>query len=86
MDQATLDQAGRLRSRLLSRAHGKAGNIWREGLIEMAHQRGGTPLSKRDARVLVDASSHQPVILDTRLIDLPRHQIARLLADVTACA
>jgi len=84
VDQAALDQAGRLRSRLLSRAHGKAGNIWREGLIETAHQRGGTPLSKRDARVLVDAYSHQPVILDTRLIDLPRHQIARLLADVTA--
>jgi hypothetical protein len=26
------------------------------------------------------------VILDTRLIELPRHQIARLLADVTASA
>jgi N4-bis(aminopropyl)spermidine synthase len=86
VDQATLDPAGRLRSRLLSRAHGKAGNIWREGLIESAHQHGGAPVSKRDARALVEDHSHQPAVLDTRLIDLPRHQIARLLADVTASA
>ena len=86
VDQAALDPAGRLRSRLLSRAHGKGGNIWREGLIETAHQRGGTLLSKRDARALVEAHSRQPAVLDTRLIELPRHQIARLLADVTASA
>jgi len=44
------------------------------------------PLSKRNARALAEAHASQPHILDTRLMELPRHQIARLLDDVAASA
>ncbi len=39
-----------------------------------------------DARAAAEASARQPDVLDTRLIDLPRHQIARVLEDAAASA
>jgi predicted methyltransferase len=81
VDPAALGAPGKLAHRILSRAHGKVGNAWREGLVDAARERTGVQLTKRDARALAEAQSRQPLILDTRLIDLPRHQIARLLAD-----
>jgi hypothetical protein len=81
----TLDPPGRLARRILRRAHGKTGNAWREGLIDASRELGG-PLTKRDARAAAEASARQPDVLDTRLIDLPRHQIARVLEDAAASA
>ena len=81
----TLDPPGRLARRILRRAHGKVGNAWREGLIDASRELGG-PLTKRDARAAAEASARQPDVLDTRLIDLPRHQIARVLEDAAASA
>jgi predicted methyltransferase len=78
-DAAGADTAGErsIAAFLLGRAHGKTGNAWRDGLI--AAEPG---LTKRAARAAVDAAASRPEILDTRLLDLPRHQIAGLLADV----
>jgi N4-bis(aminopropyl)spermidine synthase len=81
----TLDPPGRLARRILRRAHGKVGNAWREGLIDASREL-GDPLTKRDARAAAEASARQPDVLDTRLIDLPRHQIARVLEDAAASA
>ncbi|WP_093157909.1 bis-aminopropyl spermidine synthase family protein [Saccharopolyspora antimicrobica] len=60
---------------LLQRAHGKLGNVWREGLI--AHV--DPELTKRAAKERIAALA--PVLddLDLRLIDLPRHRIEALL-------
>jgi predicted methyltransferase len=82
----TLDPPGRLARRILRRAHGKVGNAWREGLIDASRELGGGQLTKRDARAAAEASARQPDVLDTRLIDLPRHQIARVLEDAAASA
>jgi N4-bis(aminopropyl)spermidine synthase len=79
----SLDTPGRMAQRLLRRVHGKLGNVWREGLIEAAAEH-GQALAKRQARTLVEARAHPPWALGTRLIDLPRHQIARILADAMA--
>ena len=81
----TLDPPGRLARRILRRAHGKVGNAWREGLIDASRELGG-PLTKRDARAAAEAAARQPDVLDTRLIDLPRHQIAHVLEDAAASA
>ncbi|KAA5832851.1 bis-aminopropyl spermidine synthase family protein [Saccharopolyspora hirsuta] len=61
---------------LLQRAHGKIGNVCREGLI--AHV--DPELTKRTAKDRVVALAPTPSDLDLRLIDLPRHRIADLLA------
>ena len=82
----TLDPPGRLTRRILRRAHGKVGNAWREGLIDASREPGCAPLTKRDARAMAEAAARQPDVLDTRLIDLPRHQIARVLEDAAASA
>ena len=83
-DAQLLDPPARLARRMLYRAHGKAGNVWREGLIEASRELAGGPLTKREARAAVEAGARQGDALDTRLIDLPRHQIARLLDDAMA--
>jgi hypothetical protein len=85
-DAQLLDPPARLARRMLLRAHGKAGNVWREGLIEASRELAGGPLTKREARAAVEAGARQGDALDTRLIDLPRHQIARLLDDAMASA
>jgi N4-bis(aminopropyl)spermidine synthase len=82
----TLDPPGRLARRMLRRAHGKVGNVWREGLIDASRELAGGPLTKRDARAVVEAGARRRDVLDTRLIDLPRHQIARVLEDAAASA
>jgi N4-bis(aminopropyl)spermidine synthase len=81
----SLDVPGRVAQYLLRRVHGKLGNVWREGLIEAAAEHGHA-LAKRPARALVEARAYPPWALRTRLIDLPRHQIARILADAMASA
>lgn len=68
--------ADRVRSGLLHRAHGKLGNRWREALIAAS----GGALSKREAKQRVADLAPEPRDLDQRLIDLPRHRLAELLA------
>jgi N4-bis(aminopropyl)spermidine synthase len=64
---------------LLSRAHGKVGNVWREALI-----REGESLSKNEARSIIASAVTRQAWLDARLIDLPRHAIVTVLADAGA--
>jgi hypothetical protein len=71
-------------NRLLSRAHGKIGNIWREGLIRLSRDRLDGPLTKNAARAAISAAVTQSSWLEERLIDLPRHAIRTLLADTDA--
>jgi hypothetical protein len=88
----TLDPPGRLAGRMLRRAHGKVGNVWREGLIDASRELAGGPLTKRAARAVVEAGVRQGAgarqgdVLGARLIDLPRHQIVRVLEDAAASA
>ena len=63
---------------VLERAHGKAANSWREGLIRAS---GGT-LTKNEARSAIAVASRHPDLLDTAPISLPRHQLTALLADI----
>jgi hypothetical protein len=107
--------------RILSRAHGKLGNVWREGLIEVCRQESGPEsggsLTKRTAQAIIEAAVSETSgkaavseaereasgeaaskadgearvesggevgasgrrVLETRLIDLPRHQLGRVL-------
>lgn len=60
---------------LLDRAHGKPGNIWREALTR-------TGLTKNEARARI-AELTPGLDLGNRLVDLPRHQLAELLAAVS---
>jgi hypothetical protein len=86
VDTTALGAGGRLVSRLLHRAHGKVGNVWREGLIDVHRERNLGPLTKRAARAGVAAHVPRKDVLDTCLIDLPRHQIVQLLRAAPASA
>jgi N4-bis(aminopropyl)spermidine synthase len=68
----------------LCRAHGKAGNVWREALIRHSVERLGEPLTRNQARSLVAGAATNPTWLDARLIDLPRHAIRTLLGEAEA--
>ncbi|HET9141449.1 bis-aminopropyl spermidine synthase family protein [Actinophytocola sp.] len=72
------ERGGAVRRHLLSHAHGKIGNVWREALI----QHSGRNLTKNAARALVARTATQPSRLDARLLDLPRHAISLLLREV----
>jgi hypothetical protein len=65
------------------RAHGKIGNAWREGLIAAAQSRGGT-LTKKDARRLIELASAGADLTDHCLMDLPRHLLPVLRAQIDA--
>ncbi|MBP2474522.1 hypothetical protein JOF53_003394 [Crossiella equi] len=67
-------ESQRVERALLDRAHGKPGNTWREALT-------ATGLTKNEARALIaERAGH--LDLGPRLVDLPRHQVAELLAAV----
>jgi predicted methyltransferase len=72
------DAAARLTRHVLSRAHGKIGNVWREGLIYAAQEPGAEPVTKNQARAIIGAAA-PPEYLDTSLMSLPRQQLATLL-------
>ncbi|WP_020670545.1 bis-aminopropyl spermidine synthase family protein [Amycolatopsis nigrescens] len=58
---------------LLTKAHGKLGNVWREALISSSDG----AMTKNDARAHIER--HAPGLSAHRLIDLPRHRIAAIL-------
>lgn len=64
---------------VLSRAHGKLGNVAREALIA----NGAAALTKRAAQRYLHESAPSPADLQLRLVDLPRHRIAALLPVLT---
>ncbi|MEU2103225.1 bis-aminopropyl spermidine synthase family protein [Nocardia sp. NPDC019255] len=67
---------------LLSRAHGKVGNVWRDGLIR--HASDETELTKRQARDLVQTTASKSKLLGLPLIELARHDVATVVADARA--
>lgn len=67
---------------MLSRAHGKIANIWREALISTCRASDGRSLTKNRAREIVRAHSRRSPLLDSSLVELPRHQLRELLEDV----
>ncbi|OLF14616.1 bis-aminopropyl spermidine synthase family protein [Actinophytocola xanthii] len=67
---------------LLTRAHGRTGNVWREALVRHA----GRALTKNEARAAVAAAVSRPAWLEVRLVDLPRHAVRGLLAEAEAGA
>jgi predicted methyltransferase len=72
------DGASRLARYVLSRAHGKIGNTWREGLIRVAQELGAEPVTKNQARAIISAAA-PPEYLEASLMSLPRRQVADLL-------
>lgn len=86
VDPAELATAARVVRWVLDRPHGKLANTWREGLIKASRRSEGEPLTKNEAREIVDQAASRRELLDLRLIDLPRHQIRDLLAQVEASA
>ena len=65
---------------LLTRAHGKLGNVWREALIRAARDARGAALTRNRARAVVERIAPDPGLLALRLVELPRHRIRELLA------
>ncbi|MBB1246059.1 bis-aminopropyl spermidine synthase family protein [Streptomyces durbertensis] len=83
----TADPAAWLAHWLLHRAHGKLGNVWRDGLIRLADVTGAPRPTKNQARETVREAVGRPALLDARLVDLPRHRLHTLfdeLAPATA--
>jgi Branched-chain polyamine synthase A C-terminal domain len=85
VDPQSLPRPARLAQWLLLRAHGKVGNVWRDGLVQVSGELPSGPLTKRGARAAVAAAAGAQA-LDAPLIALPRHQIARLLTAAAASA
>jgi len=61
---------------ILDRAHGRLANVWRDGLVRVS----GGRLSREAARQRVSAGP------GVTLLDLPRHRIARVLAQASESA
>jgi hypothetical protein len=76
--------AGALQRYLLDRAHGRVGNVWREGLVRLAREATGAELSRREAGERVTAAlagvPGAADVLAARLVDLPRRTLAAVLA------
>ncbi|MBX6391463.1 MAG: bis-aminopropyl spermidine synthase family protein [Frankia sp.] len=94
-DPDTLAPAARLRRWLLDRAHGRIGNVWREGLIRHARQAHAVTLTRRAALAVAEAAlagvtgwgGRDPLgLLQARLVDLPTAALAGLLAAVDRSA
>ena len=77
-------QAAPVARELMLRAHGKVGNVWREAMIRRSADGPRGPLTKGEARARIAAAVTRQDWLDARLIDLPRHAIAALLAEAEA--
>ncbi|MGX7824369.1 bis-aminopropyl spermidine synthase family protein [Actinokineospora sp. 24-640] len=71
---ATPIRAEGVAAALLERPHGTLANIWREALIRHS----GGALTKREARA--EVAERAPDLVGERLVDLPRHRVAALLA------
>ena len=67
-----------LRRHVLDRAHGKLGNVWRDGLVRIAG------ITRNAARDLVRQHAELAVLLDVALVDVPRHRLAGILAALAA--
>ncbi|ADP82984.1 bis-aminopropyl spermidine synthase family protein [Pseudofrankia inefficax] len=82
--------AGRLSRYLLDRAHGRVGNVWREGLVRLAREATGAELSRREAGERVTAAlAGGPAVADVlaaRLVDLPGRTLAAVLTAAAATA
>jgi hypothetical protein len=59
-------------SYLLTRAHGKVANVWRDALIRL-----DPSLTKNEARRIV---AHAAPNLTGSAVELPRHRLAEILA------
>jgi hypothetical protein len=86
VDPRPLPQPARLAHWILRRAHGKVGNVWRDGLVHVSGDTADRPLTKHDARAAAQDAARDAHVLDAPLISLPRHQIAAVLADAAAAA
>ena len=84
VDPQPLPRPARLAHWILRRAHGKVGNVWRDGLVHISSDAADGPLTKRDARAVAEAAARDRQLLDAPLISLPRHQIAAVLAYAAA--
>lgn len=78
---SALSDTARVAAAVYSRAHGKVGNAWREGLIAWSAS-SGQALSKNDARRAIDEAVSEPAILEYCPLDMPRHLFPVLMADI----
>ena len=74
------DGGGALARRVLERAHGKLGNVWRDGLVA------ALGCTKNEARAAVRAATERVDCLEAALVEQPRHLVRRLVADVRTSA
>lgn len=78
----TLGPAARVARWVLDRPHGKARNLWREGLVHASRGLGARALTKREARAIVDATPTHRESLDVPVLEMPRSQLRDLLHDI----
>jgi hypothetical protein len=76
--EAAPDPVARLRRHVLDRAHGRLGNVWRDGLVRL------DGLTRAQARQRVAAAARRPDSLDAALVELPRHRLAEVLRELAA--
>ncbi|WP_345429963.1 bis-aminopropyl spermidine synthase family protein [Actinoallomurus vinaceus] len=68
---------------LLTHAHGKVGNVLREGLVRDSARDGQPPMTKNEARAKARQLVAHQAWLDARLLDLPRGAVQSLLLALT---
>ncbi|MFC7329950.1 hypothetical protein [Marinactinospora rubrisoli] len=83
VDPGSLDDVERVRNRMLHRAHGKVGNVWRDALVRGSQGHPGRPVpTKNEAREIVRRSASRPDTLSAGLVEFGRHDVAAVLTDV----
>ncbi|WP_295145579.1 bis-aminopropyl spermidine synthase family protein [Saccharopolyspora sp.] len=76
--------SARLTRQLLDRAHGKIGNVWRDGLVRFSRDSARGPMTKNAARERIQLTARRPDLLDATLIELPRGRIRELCEEAAA--
>ncbi|RIQ22543.1 bis-aminopropyl spermidine synthase family protein [Jiangella rhizosphaerae] len=71
---------------LLDNAHRRLATAAREALVKASRRLDGAPLTKNDARRMVDESGLPPQVLESPLIELPAHRLAAVVDAIGALA
>lgn len=75
------ETSSRVARDVLSRSHGRLGNVWREALVSGARAGGGS-LTKNEARALVANACSVPDLLGVSLVEAPRHLLEIVVPEI----
>lgn len=84
IDPASLSATDAAKRIVLDGAHRKLENAWRDALVKASRRLDGEPLTKNQARDRIAKANLAPDVLAGSLIELPEHQMRKVLETVAS--